>query len=331
MTGQNALGTSFLYLSKKDVMGLGITRAEIIEITRRALVEHGNKRYEMPAKIGVHPYPEVFFHAMPAYLPELATVGMKWIECYPNNPRDHGLPQTTGLQVMNDVNTGVPLAVMDSTWITAMRTPAVTVIAAATLHPDAISFGMFGCGVQGKEHVRYALEHLQGLEQITVLDTSEAAAERLIAEIQPHTSVPIKRGASVEAVVKESQVLSSATVVLKEPLALAKNEWVSAGQTIIPCDLNTFWDPKISARADAFIADSIEEHLLFEEMGYYPDGLPAFTAEIGEVVAGLKPGRVGADQLIYNSNVGMAVCDIAVGQVILDRAIDVGVGMWLDL
>ena len=52
------------------------------------------------------------------------------IECYPRNPKDYGLPQTTGLQIMNDIVTGVPIAVMDCTWLTAMRTPAVTALAA---------------------------------------------------------------------------------------------------------------------------------------------------------------------------------------------------------
>lgn len=313
-------GHELLYLSKQDVIDLGITRAKILDITRTALIEHGNKRYEMPAKIGVHPYEEVFYHAMPAYLPELKAVGMKWIECYPNNPKQFGLPQTTGLMIMNDVESGVPLAVMDSTWVTAMRTPAVTLLAAAKLHPGVKTFGMFGCGVQGKEHVRYAAQALPNLEAIYVYDTNEATADALIAELRAEIGVRIVRGTSVEAVVKDSEVLSSATVILKEPLSVVKDEWVSAGQTILPCDLNTFWDPRTAARADKYLVDSIEEHELFESMGYFPSGLPVIAGETGEVLGGLNPGRETSDEIIVNSNIGMAVCDIAVGKVILDRA-----------
>ena len=324
-------GKNLLYLSKADVIGLGLSRQTILDRVREALVEHGHKRYEMPAKIGVHPYEDVFFHAMPAYLPSMDLVGMKWIECYPRNPTEFALPQTTGLLCLNDVETGVPVCLMDSAWLTAMRTPAVTVLMARHLHPGAQRFGMFGAGVQGREHVLFAAHHLEGLEEILVYDRIPDVAHRLVEEIQTGVDVPIRVGQSVEQVVKECEVLSSATVVLREPQSIAKDEWVSAGQTIIPCDLNTFWAPEISRRADAYIVDSTEEHDLFVEMGYYPGGSPTITAETGEVLAGLAPGRSSSDQLVVNSNIGMAVVDIAVASAIHEAALEAGIGMVLDL
>ncbi|GAB2555930.1 ornithine cyclodeaminase family protein [Leucobacter ruminantium] len=324
-------GQNLRYLSRKDVENLGISRRTVLDHVRRALVEHGHKRTEMPAKIGVHPYEDVFFHAMPAFIPEMDVVGAKWIECYPRNPREFGLPQTTGVLCLNDVETGVPLSIMDCTWLTAARTPAVTVLMAKELHPGARSFGMFGAGVQGREHVRYAAEHLDSLEEIVVFDRFPEVAERLVADLQPETGVKLRVGASIEQVVKECEVLSSATLVVREPLALAKSEWVSAGQTILPCDLNTFWDPEIPMRADAYITDSTEEHDLFVEMGYYPGGSPRIAAESGEVLAGLKPGRTSPDQLIVNSNIGMAVCDMAVAAAIHEAAEAAGAGQLLEL
>lgn len=324
-------GRDMLYLSKSDVIGLGISRQTILDKVRQALVEHGNKRYEMPAKIGVHPYEDVFFHAMPAYLPEMNLVGAKWIECYPRNPREFDLPQTTGLLCVNDVETGVPVCVMDCSWLTAVRTPAVTVLMAKHLHPDATRFGMFGAGVQGREHVLFAAHHLDKLEEIVVYDRFPEVAEKMVAEIQSEVGVPIRVGTSIEAIVKECEVLSSATIVVREPQSHVKDEWVSAGQTIIPCDLNTFWAPEISRRADAYIVDSTDEHDLFVEMGYYPGGSATITAETGEVLAGLKPGRTSADQLIVNSNIGMAVCDMAVASAIHEAALAAGVGVTLEL
>lgn len=324
-------GRNLLYLSKADVIGLGLSRQTILDRVLQALVEHGHKRYEMPAKIGVHPYQDVFFHAMPAYLPNMQLVGMKWIECYPRNPIEFALPQTTGLLCLNDVETGVPVCVMDSAWLTAVRTPAVTVLMAKQLHPDARRFGMCGAGVQGREHVLFAAHHLPGLEEILVYDRLPEVAHRMVEEIQPGIDIPIRVGASVEQVVKECEVLSSATIVLREPLSIAKDEWVSAGQTILPCDLNTFWAPEISRRADAYIVDSTEEHDLFVEMGYYPGGSPGITAETGEVLAGLASGRTSSDQLIVNSNIGMAVVDIAVASAIHEAALAAGAGALLDL
>jgi Predicted ornithine cyclodeaminase, mu-crystallin homolog len=295
------------------------------------LIAHGKKEYEMPAKIGVHPYQEVFFHAMPAFVPSEKAIGMKWIECYPNNPKKFNLPQTTGLLILNDIASGCPIAIMDSTWITAMRTPAVTVLAAAALHPDAETFGMFGCGVQGTEHVKYVVHTMKNLKKIYIYDVREESMNKLIAEVQPKIDVQIIKGKSPEEVAKSCEVLSSATFIVREPMSLVKNEWVSKGQTILPCDLNTFWDPAIALRADKYIVDSIDEHELFANMGYFPGGLPKIVSETGEILAGIKKGRESKDELIVNSNIGMAVCDVVVGREVLNRAFEKKVGIKLAL
>jgi ornithine cyclodeaminase/alanine dehydrogenase len=80
------IGKEVWYLTQEEVVAAGVTEQDILQLTLDALVAHGRKEYEMPAKIGVHPHQEVFFHAMPAYVPGRLALGMKWIECYPNNP-----------------------------------------------------------------------------------------------------------------------------------------------------------------------------------------------------------------------------------------------------
>jgi ornithine cyclodeaminase/alanine dehydrogenase len=325
------IGKEIWYMTQQQVKAAGLTVTDVLGLTREALIAHGRKEYEMPAKIGVHPFPEVFFHAMPAYVPSKLALGMKWIECYPGNPAKFNLPQTTGLLLLNDILSGCPIAIMDSTWITAMRTPAVTVLAAAALHPDAETFGMFGCGVQGVEHVRYVGHTLKRLKTIYVYDVKEASMDQLIAEVQPQIQAKIVKGKSFEAVAKDCEVLSSATFIVKRPYAFVKAEWVSKGQTILPCDLNTFWDPRIAKMADKYIVDSAEEHELFAKAGYFPDGLPAITCETGQVIAGVMPGRESKDQLIVCSNIGMSVCDVVVGREVLNRALNQGLGLKLPL
>ncbi len=325
------IGYEILYLTKNEVAETGLTVELILNLTREALIAHGKKEYEMPAKIGVHPYKDVFFHAMPAYVQAHNAVGLKWIECYPSNPSQHNLPQTTGLLIINDVQTGCPLALMDATWITAMRTPAVTALAAAALHPDAETFGMFGCGVQGVEHCRFIVHTLKNLKKIYVYDINEEAINHLIKIVQPQIDVEIVRGVNPETVVKSCQVLSSATVILLKPLAVINDNWVSAGQTILPCDLNTYFDPLTLKRADKYIVDSREEHELFARMGYFPDGLPTVTCETGELLAGSCHGRESRGELIVCSNIGMAVCDVVVGKKIFINALNNSLGRLLPL
>jgi ornithine cyclodeaminase/alanine dehydrogenase len=304
---------------------------EILGIVRETLIAHGKGEYEMPAKIGVHPFTEVFYHAMPAYVPGRLATGCKWIECYPQNPVKYGIPQTTGLLIMNDTMSGAPVAVMDCTWITAMRTPAVTVIAAEVLHPDAETFGMFGCGVQGFEHVRFVHRTLRKLKKIYVSDVRREVAEKLARDLAGEVPAEIVVEDSPEAMAKSCEVMSSATLIVQQPIAVVKDAWISKGQTIIPCDMNTFWDPATQRRADKYIVDSRDEHELFAGMGYFPDGLPKIVAQTGEVVAGLKPGRENKDELIVCSNIGMSVFDVALGQAVMTRALDAGVGVKLPL
>lgn len=325
------IGHEILYLSKSEVTQAGLNEELILNLTREALIAHGKKEYEMPAKIGVHPYKEVFFHAMPAYVPARNAVGLKWIECYPSNPSQYKLPQTTGLIIINDVLTGCPLALMDATWITAMRTPAVTSLAAAALHPDAETFGMFGCGVQGVEHCRFVVHTLKNLKKIYVYDINEAAVDHLIRTVQPQIPVEIIHARSAEAVAKSCQVLSSATVILLEPLSVVQDNWITSGQTLLPCDLNTFFDPQTSKRADKYIVDSKEEHELFATMGYFPDGNPEVFCETGEILAGISKGREDKNELIVCSNIGMAVCDIVIGKKVLINALEASLGRVLPL
>ncbi len=325
------LGKEILWLTREECMEAGPDVPETLELVNQAMTAHGRKEYEMPAKIGIHPYEDVFYHAMPAYVPGNLACGCKWIECYPRNPKEYHLPQTTGLQIMNDIVTGVPVAVMDCTWLTAMRTPAVTALAAAKLHPHAKTFGMFGCGVQGIGHVRFVSRALPKLECIYIYDTYPESMDRLIETVQDEVKIPIVKAENPKEVVDHCEVLSSATVIVREPMKVVKKEWVRKGQTILPCDLNTFWDPEITLHADKYIVDSIDEHELFNGMGYFPDGLAQVYAETGEILAGLKDGRTGEDELIVCSNIGISTNDVAMGQRILSNALKSGLGQKLKL
>lgn len=324
------LGKEVLYLTQKEVIDIGLTIEDILKLTEYALTSHGKKEYEMPAKIGIHPLPEVFFHAMPAYVPSKNACGIKWIECYPYNIQRFYMPQTTGLLILNDISSGVPMVIMDCAWITAMRTPAVSALSSGALHPDAETFGMFGCGAQGIGHINYIVRTLKKLKKIYINDIYEEAMDNLIKICQPKVDVPIVKS-NPEEMAKSCEVLCSATIILKEPLAAVKDEWVSKGQTILPCDLNTFWDPMTQRRADKYIVDSTDEHKLFAGMGYFPDGLPEIFCETGEVLAGIKKGRESKDELIVCSNIGMSVCDVVVAREIFNRALETGAGRKLPL
>ena len=112
-----------IYLSRNDVQRLGMSMGEVLEAVENGFRLKGLGKTEMPPKPGIHPKQDVFIHAMPAYVQEVEAAGLKWVSGYPSNQQKN-LPYITRLLVLNDPDTGIPIAVMDCSWITAMRTGA---------------------------------------------------------------------------------------------------------------------------------------------------------------------------------------------------------------
>ena len=186
-----------LYLSRADVEAIGVTMREIIDALAIAFREHGEGHVEMPPKPGVHSRPDAFIHAMPAYIPALRAIGMKWVSGYPAN-QARGLPYITGLLILNDDDTGLPLAVMDCTWITGMRTGAATALAARYLaRPEAETVGILGCGVQGRTNLE-ALNVLFPLKRVLAYDVAPEVAEHFADEARERWGLDV-------TVVKEPQ------------------------------------------------------------------------------------------------------------------------------
>lgn len=322
------LGEEILYLTRAEVEGLGFTDAEVLELVRTALIEHGRKRYEMPAKIGLHPLRDTLMHAMPAYVPDAGACGIKWASCFPDNEQ-RGLAQTSGLLMLNDPATGWPIAIMDAIWITARRTPAVSALACERLaRAGSEVLGIIGCGVQGRGHAEVLPLALPGLREVRLYD----ARPEVAARVSERVGGPMVRvAASVEEVVRGADVVVSATAILFEPMPIVRHEWVKEGALVLPVDFDSAWEWETLSGADKFLVDSIEEMEYFRTVGYLPHGLPPVYAEIGEVVAGVKPGRERDGELIVDMNIGMGVEDVVVARAIVDRAQERGAGSLLPL
>ncbi|MET3289169.1 UNVERIFIED_CONTAM: ornithine cyclodeaminase/alanine dehydrogenase-like protein (mu-crystallin family) [Brevibacillus sp. OAP136] len=331
--GKLAIGQELLYLSMQDVIDTGITVDEIIDLTEKAMIAYSTNKAEMPAKIGLHPQPDSLMHAMPAYLPEEMACGIKWGSNFPTNRERFPELTPTNCQIIyNDHESGLPLAFLDATWITEVRTPAVTLVAAKYLaNRDATTFGMFGCGIQGKAHVKMIEHVLSKLETIYVFDVFEKAMDALIEQCQPHVNAKIVKASSYEQVAKSCEVIASAIPIHHHPHPMVKTEWISKGQTLITCDCHSVYEDGVYKKADIYTVDSEEQHRLLETYGYYPWGLPTIYAETGLVAAGDKPGRTSSEQLIVSNNVGMAVEDIIIARKVLDRALEREIGLKLPL
>lgn len=327
------IGQEFLYLSEQDCMDTGTTDLEIIEATEKGMIGYSLKQLEMPAKIGIHPMPDSLMHAMPANLPEQYACGIKWGSNFPTNKAQFPDCIPTNCQILyNDALTGHLLAMMDASWITKVRTPATALVAikhAANL--KAKTFGMIGCGIQGKSNVRMVENILKELDTIYVYDMYESAMDALIAEDQPNVKAKIVKAGSLEELVRKSEVIVSALPIVHSPNPPVKAEWVSKGKTIVCLDCHTVYEDAVYKAADKYYVDSIEQHELLIGYGYYPHGLPVITGETGELAAGTVPKRENDEELIIVNNVGMASEDMMCAKIIFERALKMGLGVKLPL
>ena len=326
-----ARGKEILYLTRGGIENIGYTQNEVIKLVRTALTEHGKKVYEMPAKIGIHPINDTFHHAMPAFVPSAGASGIKWVACFPENYK-YNLAQTSALIILNGVQTGWPIAVIDGVWVTAKRTAAVSALAAEKLARRGSSeVGILGCGVQGREHVMALAAVMTDLKRIKVVDIRPQVAQQLIDDFRGHYDFKLVEASSIEELVRNSDVVVTATAILKKPNPLIEDEWIKEGALLLPVDFDSVFLWKTMKRADKFLVDSLDEMDYFMSIGYLEHGLPELYAELGEVVASLKPGRENDRELIFDMNIGMGLADMVVARDILDKATKGNIGTRLPL
>ena len=307
-----------MYLSQEDILNINLSLREVIDLVEKGLAEHGKGLVENPPKPGIHASPDSFIHAMPAYFKNLRVGGIKWVSGYPAN-REIGLPQIIGLIILNDMKTGAPVCVMDGTWITAVRTAAVSAVTAKyCARKDSKVLGIVGAGVQGRQNLIGLKIVLPKLSKAKIFDINREAAIKCRDEIASQAGIDITVCDSVEDVAKGSDIIVTATQRLAKPLI--RDEWFGAGCLGMGLEASRAWDGDAILNADKFVTDDWEQTKHFKSQGAFPDGLPKLHAELGEIVAGLKPGREKERERILAINIGLALNDIIVANHIYEMA-----------
>ncbi len=318
-----------LYLSYQDISSLGISPSDIIEVVEDAFRQKGEGMAEMPPKPGIHPRPDSFIHAMPAYLKKSDAAGLKWVSGYPENPKK-GLPYITGLFILNDPDTGLPIAVMDAMWITAYRTAAATAVAAKYLaRKDSEVLAVLGCGTQGKTNT-IMLGEVLPIKSVRAYDIDPKALDRYEEFVRGRTDVEIIRASSPREAVEGADVIVTAGPILKNPNPVIEADWVKEGATAIPLDFDSYWKPSAIASMDKFYTDDVDQLKYYIEEGWIRP-IERIDGDLGEVVSGKKPGREDDRERIMSMNLGLAIEDVATGKLIYELAVERGVGRRLPL
>jgi ornithine cyclodeaminase/alanine dehydrogenase len=318
-----------LYLSRQEVEAVNLPMAEIIAALEAMFREKGLGRTEMPPKPGIHTRPDAFIHAMPAYIPSLESAGLKWVSGYPAN-QAKGLPYISGLLILNDPDTGIPLAVMDCAWITAKRTGAATAVAAKYLaRPESSTVGIIACGVQGRSNLE-ALATLFKITRVKAFDRTPEVARRYAAEMREQLGVDVEVVSTPEQAVRGLDLVVTSGPILKHPTPAIEAGWLKPGAFASPVDFDSYWQGGALAQADKLATDDLAQMRYYRQEGYF-QATPEPYADLGQIVAGQRPGRERDDERCFSINLGLALDDMATAIRIYQLAQARGIGTRLPL
>jgi ornithine cyclodeaminase/alanine dehydrogenase-like protein (mu-crystallin family) len=318
-----------LYLARADVEHVDLDMGTVIDLLARAFAEKGAGRVEMPPKPGIHTQPDAFIHAMPAWVPSMGAAGIKWVSGYPGN-QARGLPYISGLLILNDPETGIPTAVMDCTWITGVRTGGATALAARHLaRPESEVAGILACGVQGRTNL-VALAQVFALRRVYAYDVARDVQDRFVHEMGDLLGIEIVGVAEPRDAVAESDLVVTSGPILLHPDPAIAAGWVRPGTFASAVDFDSYWSGAALAEFDKVATDDHAQFRYYRDHGYFSQ-TPDPYADLGEIVAGTRPGRENPEERAMAINLGIALDDMALAPEILRRAIDQGIGTWLPL
>jgi alanine dehydrogenase len=285
----------------------------LVEATYRAAAAG---RVELPPKPGIHPRPDSFIHAMPAYLHDGDVAALKWVAGYPQN-KGRGLPYISGLITVNDAETGVPVAVMDGAEITAARTAAATGVCVRRWAPDEWSeAAILGCGEQGVFHSRL-LNTLRPGVRIRAYDPHRERVERLAGSVTP-VREPAEAVAGADVVV-------TAGPIVEDPRPPISPDWLGERWLAVPIDFDFYFRREAIEAAELFLVDDVEQFEYYRSLGHF-DGWPKPHGTVGEALEG-----DGRPRQVACVNLGIGALDAAFAKRVLDSARERGVGVELPL
>jgi ornithine cyclodeaminase/alanine dehydrogenase len=316
-----------LYLSRADVEAACVDMAAVIALVEEGFREKAAGRVEMPPKPGIHPQPDAFLHAMPAYIAGMQSAGVKWVGGNPANP-SRGLPYISGLIILNDVQTCLPYAAMDCTWITGYRTGAATAVAAKHLaRRESATAGIIACGFQGRTNL-LALAEVLPLTRAYAFDTDAAVQQRFVTEMSAALDIEIVGVREVREAVAASDVVVTSGPILKHPAPTIARDWLKPGAFASAVDFDSYWTEEALVQFDKIATDDHAQFQYYRGVGYFQQ-TPEPYADLGELVGGRKPGRERVDERTMAMNLGLALDDMAVAPEVYRRARARGLGTWL--
>jgi ornithine cyclodeaminase len=319
------------YLGKPEIDRVALTDDEILAAIEAGLVAAGRGQTVIEPRMHLTPDPAVdgHFNVLRGYVAPLGYAGVKVVGDFVDNYRQ-GLPSEMALLNLFDPRTGAPRAVIDASGITDMRTGALTALGAKWLAPpEPRILGHIGARGTSYWNVRL-LDRLFDFEEIRVHSRRPESREAFGARLERDLGKPVIVTEDWQSCLEGADILVEASR-LRAPEPLFRREWVKRGALVVPYGTMSTLPLDFTDGFDKLVMDDLGQ-MRAGHLGALRPQIDAgritetsFHAEIGEIAAGLKPGRESPDETILFWHRGMSTGDIALGAAILEKARGMGI------
>jgi len=310
-----------MLLKRSEVQRL-LKMSEALEAVERAFRLQAEGKATMPPKLYLElPQYHGDFRAMPAHINESA--GIKWVCVYPGN-RAHNLHTVVAIIILSDPRTGYPLAIMDGSYITDMRTGAAGGIAAKYLaRKDSSIIGMIGAGAQARSQLMALREVLLETREVKVFDSLESARVEYAHEMRATLDLNVRPVSTTEEAAEADIVVL--TTPSRKPVLLKQHVRPGTHINAIGADASgkQELEGEILKGAKIVIDDLVqashsgEINVPLSEGVIKPEDI---YGTLGEVVAGLKPGRESDEEITIFDSTGLAIQDIVCTKLVYEKA-----------
>jgi len=328
-------GLEIHYLSGHDVTALDLSDADVLSAVEDVLAAQGRGEVVLEPREHLVPDPAFrgHFNLLRCYVEPLGIAGVKVVGDYLDNYL-RGLPSELALLTLYDPRTGVPLAIVDATAITERRTGAVTAVGAKHLaQADSKVLGHIGARGTALSNV-VLLDSIFDFDEIRVTSRRAESRDAFGAELSAQLGKEVRVVATVEETVRDADIVVEATR-LEAPDPILLTEWIAPGAFVVPYGTMSAVELDLLDIIDKVVVDdwgqcrtgqfgSLRAHV---ETGRLSE--ETLHAELGQICAGLAPGRERDDERTLLWHRGLATTDIALGHLLYTRALAQGIGTTL--
>lgn len=335
------MNKDMLYLNRSDIEQAGGNHSTVyVNALTEALKAHANQDFVQPLKPylranGTEGHIADRIIAMPSHIGGQDPVsGIKWIGSKHDNPSERKIERASGVIILNDPETNYPIAVMEASLISSMRTAAVSVIAAQKLAKKGFeALTIIGCGLIGDRQLQSMLEQFDHIKQVYVFDQFEKASANFIEKwTEARPDIHFVQATTAKEAVENGEVVITCTVTDKPYI---EYDWIQKGTFISNISIMDI-KKDVFTQADKVLVDdwsqaNREKKTINQLVLEGRFSREALHAELGELLTGAKPGRENDDEIILLNPMGMAIEDISSAYYIYKEAKQQQIGTILSL